>query len=373
VEDIAHLSREMGNSKKMERSALTLRGAYTSPLPRMVLNLMNSMKFLKSRSGRDPQRILLAERKALLKTISSTDMNFKQNAKSFWENLKTTVTKFGEIDPFTQAGFLAYTTIFALPGVIIIVVAIAGFFYDANEVQTAIYSQFGSFIGSDTTDQLETIVEQADKQHSGILAKILGVLALVVSATTAFAALQRGLNKVWRIEPVKGRAVWRYLGSRMISLALIASFGFLLLMSLVLDAVLVNVGERVGSWVPAEDILFGILGMAASFGVVTLVFAFVFKLLPDAKVPWHSVWVGALFTAVLFTLGKFLIGLYIAKTGAADAYGAGGVVVIVMLWAYFSTLILLFGAQYTYVSSGAASEEPGADNAVIDPARKVKT
>ena len=114
-------------------------------------------------------------------------------------------------------------------------------------------------------------------------------------------------------------------------------------------------------------------GMAASFGVVTLVFAFVFKLLPDAKVPWHSVWVGALFTAVLFTLGKFLIGLYIAKTGAADAYGAGGVVVIVMLWAYFSTLILLFGAQYTYVSSGAASEEPGADNAVIDPARKVKT
>jgi membrane protein len=199
-------------------------------------------------------------------------------------------------------------------------------------------------------------VDQADKHRSGTTAKILGVLALVVSATTAFAALQRGLNKVWRVAPVKGRAVLRYLGARMLSLALIAAFGFLLLMSLVLDALLVSIGERIGNWLPAEDILLGVLGAVTSFAMVTLVFALVFKLLPDAKVPWHPVWVGALFTAVLFTLGKFLIGLYIAKTGAGDAYGAGGVIVIVMLWAYFSTLILLFGAQYTYVSSGAAAK-----------------
>lgn len=281
-------------------------------------------------------------------------MRLTQRLKGFWGNLKATATKFGEIDPFTQAGFLAYTTIFALPGVIIIVVAIAGIFYDAHQVQNAVYSQFGNFIGADTTAQLERIVDQADKHHSGIFAKILGVLALVISSTTAFAALQRGLNKVWRIAPVKGRAILRYLGARMLSLAMIAAFGFLLLVSLVLDAFMVNVGERVGSWLPAEDILFAVLGMVVSFAMVTLVFALVFKLLPDAKVPWHSVWVGALFTAVLFTLGKFLIGLYIAKTGAGDAYGAGGVIVIVMLWAYFTTLILLFGAQYTYVSSGAA-------------------
>ena len=283
-------------------------------------------------------------------------MDLKQRLKGFWSNLKTAGTQFGEIDPFTQAGFLAYTTIFALPGVIIIVIAIAGFFYDAHEVQKAVYSQFGSFIGPDTAKQLARIVDNADKQHSGFFAKVLGVVALAVSATAAFAALQRGLNKVWRIEPVKGRAVLRYLGSRMLSLAIIASFGFLLLMSLVLDAVLVNIGERMGSWLPAEDILLGIVGMVLSFGMVTLVFALVFKLLPDAKVPWHSVWVGALFTAVLFTLGKFLIGLYIAKTNAGSAYGAGGVIVIVMLWTYFSTLILLFGAQYTYVSSGAAAQ-----------------
>lgn len=283
-------------------------------------------------------------------------MSLKKRLTDFWQKLKQSGKLFGEIDPFTQAGFLAYTTIFALPGVIIIVIAIAGIFYDAHEVQKAVYTQFGSFIGPDTSDQLARIVDHADKHRNGVLAKILGVLALGVSSTTAFAALQRGLNKVWRIEPVKGKAVLRYLGARMLSLALIAVFGFLLLMSLVLDALLVSIGERVGSWLPAEDVLLGILGVAASFAMVTLVFALVFKLLPDAKVPWHAVWVGALFTAVLFTLGKFLIGLYIAKTGAGDAYGAGGVIVIVMLWAYFSTLILLFGAQYTYVSSGAGPQ-----------------
>jgi membrane protein len=283
-------------------------------------------------------------------------MKIKRRLLDFWGDLKTAATQFGEIDPFTQAGFLAYTTIFALPGVIILVVAIAGLFYDADQVRHAVYGQFGSFIGTDTSTQLAHIVDQADKHRSGTTAKILGVLALVESATTAFAALQRGLNKVWRVAPVKGRAVLRYLGARMLSLALIAAFGFLLLMSLVLDALLVSIGERIGNWLPAEDILLGVLGAVTSFAMVTLVFALVFKLLPDAKVPWHPVWVGALFTAVLFTLGKFLIGLYIAKTGAGDAYGAGGVIVIVMLWAYFSTLILLFGAQYTYVSSGAAAK-----------------
>ncbi len=251
---------------------------------------------------------------------------------------------------------MAYTTIFALPGVIILVIAIAGFFYDADQVHQALYSQFGSFIGSDTSKQLASIVEQADKHRSGIFSKILGGLALAVSASAAFAALQRGLNKVWRIPPVKGKAVLRYLASRMISLALIAAFGFVLLMSLVLDAVLVNIGERAGAWLPAHDILFGVLGILASFAMVTLVFALVFKLLPDAKVPWHSVWVGAIFTAILFTAGKFLIGFYIAKTGAGSAYGAGGVIIILMLWTYFSTLILLFGAQYTYVSSGASAK-----------------
>ncbi len=280
-------------------------------------------------------------------------MSKKGRLREFWDNLKDTAKKFNEIDPFTQAGSLAYTTIFAMPGTIILVLTIAGIFYDANEVRDALYSQAGGFVGADTSRQVESIVRHADQEKSGLFAKILGIAALAISATTAFAALQKGLNKVWRIGPVKGKAILHYLGSRAISLAVIAAFGFLLLMSLVLDAVLVAFSDRMGSWIPAEDVLFGILGALSSFAVVTLVFALVFKLLPDTKVPWRAVWIGALFTAVLFTLGKFLIGLYVAKAGAVDAYGAGGVVVILMIWAYFSSLILLFGAQYTYVASGS--------------------
>jgi membrane protein len=284
-------------------------------------------------------------------------MSTSDRLRRTWAKLKDTAARFIEIDPFTQAGFLAYTTIFAIPGVIILVLAVAGFFYDADQVRHALYAQAQGFIGADTTDQLQRIVAHSDKQKSGLFAKVLGILALVFSATAAFTALQRGLNKVWRIPPVKGRAITHYLLARVVSLALIAAFGFLLLMSLVVDTVLVAVGERVGNWLPAHELLIGILGALVSFGVVTLIFALVFKLLPDTKVPWRSVWTGALFTALLFTLGKFLIGLYIAKTGAGDAYGAGGAVVVLMLWAYFSSLILLFGAQYSYVSSGAGASK----------------
>jgi len=273
--------------------------------------------------------------------------------KGFAHRLKETFTRFKEVDPFTESGSLAYTTVFAIPGMIILVLAIAGYFYDANEVRHALYTQAGGFVGSETATQLENMVAAADEHKSGIFAKIVGMLALVVSATAAFAALQSSLNKVWRIAPVKGKAVVRYLLARMLSLGLIAAFGFMLLMSLVLDAVLVAVGDRLGETFPAQAVILGVLGAMLSFGMVTVIFALVFKLLPDAKVAWRWVWSGALFTGVLFTLGKFLIGLYISKTGAGDAYGAGGAVVILLLWAFYSSIILLFGAQYTYVTAGA--------------------
>src|SRR5690606_11200331 len=174
-------------------------------------------------SGKNPSACLGGQDRAPIGTASARAraMRMKERLRCFWKNLKAAGAGFGEIDPFTQAGFLAYTTIFALPGVIILVIAIAGSFYDADQVEAAVYTQFGQFIGSDTTSQLERIVAKADKDHSSLLAKILGVAALVVSATTAFAALQRGLNKVWRVDPVKGKAVVRYLLARLLSLGMI--------------------------------------------------------------------------------------------------------------------------------------------------------
>jgi membrane protein len=206
-------------------------------------------------------------------------------------------------------------------------------------------------LGGSTIHDLKDMVASAGEQKSGTFARIMGVVALVLSATTAFVALQSSLNKVWRVEATPGRAVVRYLLSRLVSLGLIAAFGFLLLVSLVLETILVKTTDQMGGFLPDSTIVAVIAGFVVSFAVVTLVFASVFKFLPDVKVPWRYVWLGAMFTSVMFSLGKYLIGLYISKTGAGDAFGAGGAVIIIMLWVYYSAILLLFGAQYTQVSA----------------------
>jgi len=267
----------------------------------------------------------------------------------FWTRIKETATQFKKVGPLTEASSLAFTTIFAIPGVLIITLMVASTFYDSEAVQEALYSQAGGFIGERTSEDLRGMVQKAGTSKSGLFAKIMGIAALVTSATTAFASLQSSLNKIWRVEQEPGRAVWRYLLSRATSLGLIASFGFLLLVSMVLDTALVSIAERTGGAEEERTWFFAAVAFILSFGVITLVFSLVFKFLPDVRIRWRSVWTGALFTAALFTIGKFLIGLYIAKSGAGDAYGAGGAVIIIMLWVYYSSIILLFGAQYTYV------------------------
>ncbi len=269
----------------------------------------------------------------------------------FWSRIKRTAGEFQKADPFTEASSLAYTTIFAIPGVLLITLLVASTFYDAEAVQKALYAQAGGFIGTETSKDLQAMVENAGRAKSGLFAKIMGITALVISATAAFASLQSSLNKIWRVEPKPGRAIWRYLASRLLSLALIAAFGFLLLVSMVLDTVLVAIADRAGGAEEERTWFFATIAFLVSYGVITLVFGLVFKFLPDVRIRWRSVWVGAIFTAALFTVGKFLIGLYITRTGAGDSYGAGGAVIIIMLWVYYSSIILLFGAQYTNVTA----------------------
>jgi membrane protein len=278
-------------------------------------------------------------------------MALKNVFAGFWSRMKKTVSEFKEVDPLTEASSLAFTTIFAIPAVLIITLMVASTLYDADAVQEALYSQAGGFIGEQTSKDLREMVRSAGEIRSGTFARVMGVAALVLSATTAFASLQSSLNKIWRVEQKPGRAVLRYLLSRLISLALIAAFGFLLLVSMVLDAILVGIADRVGGAEEERTWLVAALAFVLSYGVISLVFGLIFKYLPDVRIRWRSVWVGAFFTAALFTIGKFLIGMYIAKSGAGDAYGAGGAVIVIMLWAYYSSIILLFGAQYTNVTA----------------------
>ena len=282
---------------------------------------------------------------------AATPSGVRGHLAHFWATLKRTATEFTAGDPFTEAGSLAYTTIFALPGVIILTLMAASTLYDEATVRAALFGEARTFIGTSTAADLEAMVQSASRPKTGLFARILGIIALAVSATALFAALQKSLNRVWGVKPEPGKAILRYLLTRLISLGLISAFGFLLLVSLVLDAGMVAIGERLGNWLPASSWIIGVLGLALSFAVVTTVFAVVFKFLPDLRISWRSVWMGSLFTAALFTVGKYLIGLYIAKTGAGDAYGAGGAVIVIMLWVYYSSILTLFGAQFTAVTA----------------------
>ena len=264
----------------------------------------------------------------------------------FWSACK----EFVKSDPFTQASAIAYSALFALPGVLIITVAVAAMFYDQKAVGSALYGEAGQLIGAKTAANLQEIVETARTQASGSWAHIIGVITLVISATSAFASLQGSLNRIWQVRPVPGRAVVKYLLSRLMSLALLGCFGFLLLVSLVLDTALSAFGDKLAQWMSGVSVvLISITNFGLFFSVITVMFALIFKLLPDVRVGWREVRSGAVVTALLFTGGKYVIGFYIGHSRVDDVFGAAGALIIILIWVYYSAVILLFGAQFTYV------------------------
>ncbi len=260
------------------------------------------------------------------------------------------VKEFFASEPMGQAAAIAYYTIFSLPAVMIITVMVAATVFDETVIRSALLTQAGRLIGPSTADALQDMLENAQISETRFLAKLVGLTALVISAGSVFASLQSTLNRVWGVEAKPGRAIWRYLSTRLLSLALVASFGFLMLVSLVLDALLVAFGERLAVILSdTTAVVLAMLNVAVSFGIITLIFALIFKVLPDARIKWRDVGGGAVITTALFTLGKYLIGLYIGYSGVGDTYGAAGAVVIILVWVYYSTVILIYGAHYTHV------------------------
>lgn len=267
-----------------------------------------------------------------------------------WSTVRTSFSEFIDSDPFSQAATIAYYTIFSLPAVMIITVMAAATFYDAPTVRNAIIEQAGHLIGRSSAEDLRLMLDKAAVTETRFMARALGLIALVISAGSVFASLQSALNHVWKVEAKPGKAVWKYLSTRLMSLALVACFGFLMLVSLVLDAALVAVSDRLAMWFSGvASFIIHAADLALSFGIVTCIFAVIFRVLPDARVAWRHVWGGALVTALLFTLGKFLIGFYVSKSGVSDAYGTASTVIVILMWVYYSTVIMLFGAHYTHV------------------------
>ncbi len=273
------------------------------------------------------------------------------NPSIFWSLLKQSFAEWQRDKVARLAAALAYYTAFALAPVLVIVIAIASFLFEQSTVQGRIIDQLQSLLGKDGAEMVREMLVSAQSQDSNsFLATVVGVALLILGASGLFIQLQDALNTVWNVEARTDQGIWRLIRDRLLSFGMVLVIGFLLMVSLLLSAALTAVSGLVGSGgLPGLDVVWQIANAILSFGIITLLFGLIYKILPDAKIGWSDVWIGAAITALLCTIGKWLIGLYIGNSSAASAYGAAGSFVVLLLWIYYSAQILLFGAEFTQV------------------------
>ena len=270
---------------------------------------------------------------------------------SIYELVKQTTSEWIDQDVSRLGAGLAFYTLFAIAPLFVIVLAIAGFWFGAEAARHELFSQVSGLVGSEGGEAIQALVSAAHKPKTGAWATVIAVATLFVGATGVFVQLQDALNSVWGVRRVPGRGLRNFMKDRLLSFALIVGIGFLLLVSLILSAGLSALGKFMAGLLPAQETIWHGINFVVSFGVITLLFAMIFKVLPDVKIAWRDVWIGAVITAFLFNLGKLLLGFYLGRSSVASAYGAAGSLVLVLLWVYYSAQILFFGAKFTQVYS----------------------
>jgi membrane protein len=260
---------------------------------------------------------------------------------------------------------LSYYTIFSLAPVLLLVVAVAGMFLGSDAAQGKIVDQLSGLLGTEAATVIQTMLEKAGQHKGGILATVIGFVTLVVGATGVLIELQDALNTVWKVVAKPGRGVKGILRDRLLSFGIVLGFGFLLLVSLVLSAAVSVLDSWIGGLIPGWVIVGYVLSYGLSLGLVAGVLAAIFKILPDVKISWRDVWVGALVTSVLFHIGKFGISLYIGKASVASTFGAAGSLAVLLVWIYYSSQIVLFGAEFTRVFANEYGSRVVADDNAI--------
>jgi membrane protein len=292
--------------------------------------------------------------------------------KDFWAALKQSFAAFGDIDPFNKSIVIAYYTIFSLPGLLVIIVNIAGYFFGTEAVTGQITGQIGGMIGGDTANEMEKIIANATQSKDTALASVLGLATLIFGATGVFYNLQLIFNQIWEVKPKPKGKILKLVKDRVFSFGLVLVIGFLLLVSLVLSAALAAVATWVSNNISESlQVVFKILDVIISLSVITVLFAALFKFLPDAKVQWRSVWVGALLTSALFVVAKFLLGLYFGKSEPGSTYGAAGSIVLIMLWVSYAGMILLFGGVFTRIYANRKGHKTAPTEAAQDSEPKI--
>jgi len=267
---------------------------------------------------------------------------FKKACKNWWSR-----------DPFRESSIIAYYSIFSLPGLLVVIISIAGYFFGDDAVNGELHSQVAQSIGTDAADKIQGIVMIAKKSRDTVWASIMGVAIIITGAIGVFVQLQKSLNAIWEVKAsTKKSGIWIFLKTRIFSFGLIISIAFLLLISLVLSSLLSALSSWVMlNWSESFLIVFQIVDMVISLAIITVLFALMFKFLPDARIKWPSIWMGAFITSILFGLGKSALGLYFGKVDPGSGYGAAGSVILILLWTSYSSMIVFFGAEFTKVYS----------------------
>jgi membrane protein len=242
---------------------------------------------------------------------------------------------------------LSYYSLFSIAPLLLIVIGIAGLVFGEEAARGAIFAQLQGLVGDESAKAVEGVLQAADKPKQGIVSTVLGIAVLLLGAMTVFGELQNALDRIWRAPArAKSSGLWNRLRTRLLSFGMILGVAFLLMVSLVLSAALAALGKW---WGPAFGAFAHAVDILVSFGLVTVIFALIYRFIPRVHVAWHDVWLGAAVTSLLFAIGKFLIGLYLGKATVASTFGAAGSLVVLMVWMYYSAQIFLFGAEFTWV------------------------
>lgn len=269
--------------------------------------------------------------------------------KTFWDMLKKTVWEWLKDDAPELGAALAFYSVLSLAPLLIIAIATAGFLFGEEAARGELDTQMRGMVGEEGAKAVQEVLAHAHKPQTGILATGLGIVTLLFGASGVFGQLQSSLNKIWEVQPKAGIGIWGFLQARFLSFTMVLGIGFLLLVSLIVSAVLSGLGNYLGTFFPGWNAVLNFTNAIVSFCLITLLFAMIFKVLPDVQIGWKDVWAGAALTALLFSIGKFAIGKYLGFAAVGSSYGAAGSLVVLVIWIYYSAQILFFGAEFTQV------------------------
>jgi membrane protein len=284
--------------------------------------------------------------------------------KGFWGLFASAGTAWKRVKAARLGAALSFYTILAIPPLFVIVIFIASLALDPNTVRSKLFAEVGGLVGEQGAQAIESAMASQYDTTKGLWASMVAICTLVVSATGLFIELQDALNTVWGVKE-KPAGIVGFIKNRLLSFAMVMGIGFLLLVSLIISTALSAFGKYLSGLTPGVQALWTVVNAFVSFGVVTVLFALIFKVLPDVKITWRDVWIGAVVTALLFTAGKFLMGLYLGRSSIVSAYGAAGSLILILLWVYYSAQILFFGAELTRANASRLGRQ-------IKPARNAE-